>query len=73
LFGKLDAVAVLTARLLPAPRKADANFGAATMLLYFAVSLATQNIVLGARAWRLRDGGADAERHPASSRPGRPW
>jgi hypothetical protein len=53
--------------------KADAGFGAATMLLYFAVSLATQNAVLSARAWRLPDDRAGSERHLTSSRPWRSW
>jgi hypothetical protein len=51
---------------LVARGKADAEFGAATMLLYFAVSLTVQNIVLRARAYRLRDSG----RYPASAHPG---
>lgn len=48
----------------------DAGFGAATMPLYFAVSLATQNVVLGARARRLPGNGAG--RDPYRS-PSRPW
>lgn len=59
--------------VMVARRKADAGFGAAKMLLCFAVSLADQNIALRARAWRLRDGGTGTERHPASPRPGSPW
>jgi hypothetical protein len=47
--------------VLVARGKADADFGAATMLLYFAVSLTVQNIVLGARGLRLRGSG----RYPA--------
>jgi hypothetical protein len=58
---------------LVARGKADAGFGAATLLLYFAVSLTVQNIVLGTRARRLRHGGAGMERHPASSGLGRLW
>jgi hypothetical protein len=52
---------------LVARGKADADFGAATMLLYFAVSLTVQNIILGARAWRL----PGSSRYPASSYPAR--
>ncbi len=53
--------------------KADAGFGAATMLLYFAVSLAAQNVVLRARARRLPDDGTGSQRHLAASRPWRSW
>lgn len=54
---------------LVARGKTDADFGGATLLLYFAVSLTVQNIVLAARAWRLRDSG----RYPASPDPGTLW
>lgn len=47
-----------------------AKFSAATMDLYFAVSLAVQRPVLYARARRRRDTGAGAARHPVSSRAG---
>jgi hypothetical protein len=49
------------------------DFGDATMMLYFAVSVAAQRAALSARARRLGDGGAGTERHPASSGPGLPW
>jgi hypothetical protein len=54
-------------------RGKDADFGTVTLPLYFAASLAAQRIVLNVRAWRLRDGGTGAERHPAPSRAGGPW
>jgi hypothetical protein len=49
------------------------DFGDATMMLYFAVSVAAQRAALAARARRLRDGGAGTETHPASPGPDRPW
>jgi hypothetical protein len=49
------------------------DFGDATMMLYFAVSIAFQRAVLAARARRLGDGGAGTGRRPATSGPDRPW
>lgn len=49
------------------------DFGDATMMLYFAVSVAAQRTALAVRARRLRDAGAAAARQTASSGPDRPW
>jgi hypothetical protein len=49
------------------------DFADATMMLYFAVSVAAQRAALSVRARRLGDGGVGAERHPASSGPGLRW
>jgi hypothetical protein len=49
------------------------DFGDATMMLYFAVSVTAQRTALAVRARRLRDDGAAAARQSASSGPDRPW
>jgi hypothetical protein len=49
------------------------GFGDATIMLYFAVSVAAQRVTLSVRARRLDDGGAGAPRRLASLGRQRPW
>ena len=49
------------------------DFGDATMMLYFAVSVAAQRAALGVRGRRLRDGGVGAGQRPARSGPDPLW